>query len=142
MKKFIVALLMILSFSALAEERNVVVEAKQQAQQIVKECEEKYLNGNINLYSGIWKKAYQKTNKCVKKYTIREIKKMGTAEDQKNLIDALNRMEESTTAFYWYLFNFKDNGLIGQMQNDAAWNQELKNILEDVIQQKLMGENS
>lgn len=118
MKNFIVALLMVLSFSARAEE--VTNNLQKQTQNIYKSCRDKYWKDSI-LIDYEMDQATQKINKCLKNELISLIKQtVPDRENQNELINNFENIEKNATSFYYIAANYNQSCQSSSKQYDCG----------------------
>jgi len=88
---------------------------------------------NLVQYWGNTKKAERDYAVCIKEIIIEKIKNEFPQESKVEMLDAIEEIQSGTLKLYWNLYNSQDNGLIGQVQNDAAMSRVCDKILEDII---------
>ncbi len=133
----ILAALFILSSNVEAKE-EWVDEVRDKVKVYTTECHNKAfpkekMDEILSLYGGSMKQAEQDYSSCMKEIIVNKIDTEFPEESKKEMKEALDEIQSGILKLYWYLYNSQDNGLIGQLQNDAAMSRVYDKILEDII---------
>ena len=127
----------LLSNSALTQDKDEI-EIKQQVEKYQDYChnkaypKEKY-DKIIALIDGQMKQAEQIYSQCIKEIILNKLEENFPQQSTSKMKEGIEEISNGTLKFYWYLYNSQDNGLIGELQNDAAQACMLDKILEDIV---------
>lgn len=153
MRYFFMAIFAILLMSSNAQsEDQTLNEVKEQLETYQKKCgdkafpkeemekdvpifgiDDREMYANLVEYWGSMKQAEQDYSACMKEIIINKIDTEFPEESKVEMLDAIDEIQSGTLKLYWNLYNSQDNGLIGQLQNDAAMSRVYDKILEDII---------
>ena len=143
-------MILILSFNpAHAQEKQEVDEIQQQVEKYKKECENKSYPVNdkdkmdyiFSYYNSSIKEYLPKYNNCLKEIIIEKIKHIASQKDTKNILEALNKIEQGILDFYSTIAMQTDTGIVGKAWNDNELGRYYEQTLYNVLwYQEIYGE--